>query len=251
MITTIAPVDWRDLQRQVGRILSECGLFVEVEKKVATGRGTTEIDVYAMETVDGRRMVIFVECKHWAKPVPQGVIHGFRTVMADSGANLGYVVSRAGFQSGAFSAAELTNLRLVTWEEFQAEYEKTWIHTYLSPTLDARLKRFIRYTEPFVPQKFMEVDDAGVQRIRALLDRHAAFAYLILHFSAVAEGWVGAFPSLPLRASWPGKVDSVPDEILDAKGYREFLEAAIAHGEAAVEEFHDALRAGGVEPRSE
>jgi restriction system protein len=71
-------------------------------------RGTAEIDVYATETVDGRSYTILVECKNWTARVPQAVIHGFRTVVADSGANLGYIVSAAGFQSGALTAAELT-----------------------------------------------------------------------------------------------------------------------------------------------
>jgi hypothetical protein len=92
----------------------------------------------------------------------------------------------------------------------------------------------------------MEVDRVGVQRIRALLDRHEAFAHLIVRFSAIAEAWLSPIPSLPLRESWPEKVGAVPDEILDAKGYREFLREAI--GEAAVDDFHDALRSGGVEP---
>jgi len=248
MITTTPPADWRDLQRQVGRILRECGLAVEVEKRISTARGTVEVDVYATETARGRRSVILAECKHWASAVPQSVIHGFRTVVAETGANLGYVVSKAGFQSGAFSAAELTNLRLVTWEEFQAEFEETWIHDYLRPTLDARLERLIRYTEPLVPRKFLEVDEAGIERLRALLDRHQAFSWIILPFTVVGGDMFEGTPTLPLRERWPHDLSSVPDHILDARGYREFLEAIVAHGEGAIAEFHDALRAGGVEP---
>jgi len=248
MITTTPPADWRDLQQQVGRILRECGLTVEIERKIATVRGNVEVDVYATETILGRRSVTLAECKHWAAAVPQSVIHSFRIVVADTGANLGYVVSKAGFQSGAFSAAELTNLRLVTWEGFQAEFEETWIHAYLRPTLDARLERLIRYTEPFVPRKFMEVDDEGVRRIRELLDRHEAFATLLLRFSVFGEDFFKGILDLPLRTFWPEMAGKVPDEILDACAYREFLEAAIAHGEAAITDFHEALRAGGVEP---
>lgn len=32
----------------------------------------------------------------WRSRVPQNVIHGFRTVLADIGANVGYIVSMAG-----------------------------------------------------------------------------------------------------------------------------------------------------------
>jgi restriction system protein len=247
-ITTTPPADWRDLQRQVGRILRECGLTVEIEKPMATAHGGATVDVYATETIRGHRNVILAECKHWARAVPQTVIHSFRTVVAETGANLGYVVSKAGFQSGAFSAAELTNLRLVTWDAFQAEFEETWVHDYLRPTIDARLERLIRYTEPLVPHKFLEVDDAGVERIRALRDHHAAFSYMILRFTVIGGEMFKQTPNLPLRASWPAMVGPMPDEILDARGYREFLEGALTHGAAAIGEFHDALRAGGVEP---
>ena len=49
MITTIAVADWRDLQRQVGRILSECGLIVDIEKKLgarAGDAGNEPVDVF-------------------------------------------------------------------------------------------------------------------------------------------------------------------------------------------------------------
>ena len=81
--------------------------------------GRAELDVYAVETVEGREYRTAVECKNWATPVPQHVVHAFRTIVADAGVNTGYVVSRAGFQAGAHEAAGNTNIRLVTWSEFQ------------------------------------------------------------------------------------------------------------------------------------
>jgi len=36
-----------------------------------------------------------------------------------------------GFQSGSFSAAELTNVELVTWEQFQEQFEETWYDEWL------------------------------------------------------------------------------------------------------------------------
>src|SRR5215510_13924373 len=127
MITSSAPNHWRDLQSQVARILNECGFTVEIEKTVKTVRGNVELDVYAKETVDGRRYSIICECKRWSSRVPQEVIHGFRTVVSDIGANIGYIVSMRGFQSGAFKASELTNIELVTWEEFQSVFEQSWL----------------------------------------------------------------------------------------------------------------------------
>jgi restriction system protein len=113
MITVEELPDWRGLQEGVARILSECGFSVEIEKVIESARGTVELDVYAEEIVRGRKYVIACECKHWKARVPQNVIHGFRTVLGDIGANVGYIISTNGFQSGSFAASELTNVQLV------------------------------------------------------------------------------------------------------------------------------------------
>ena len=145
MITSRQPESWQELQEAVGTVLRECGFAVEMEKKLETVMGTVEIDVYSEEPVNGRRYVILCEYKHWKHRVPQNVIHGFRSVVTDSGANLGYIISSAGFQSGALTAADLTNVRLMTWAEFQKEFEATWIEGHLRPFLFEKLGRIIDY----------------------------------------------------------------------------------------------------------
>jgi restriction system protein len=116
LLTTTQPVDWRTLQCGVASILRECGFTVEIERIFKTVRGSVEVDVYAEEIVNGRTYSIASECKHWSSRVPQTVIHAFRTVVADLGVNVGYIVSRKGFQSGAFGASKSTNLKLLTVE---------------------------------------------------------------------------------------------------------------------------------------
>jgi len=118
VITNHKPSTWQDLQTAVAQLLSECGFETATTKNVTTARGQVELDVYAEEDVKGRRYSVACECKYWATRVPQTVIHAFRSVVADIGVNVGYVISMEGFQSGSFRASELTNLRLVTWQEF-------------------------------------------------------------------------------------------------------------------------------------
>ncbi len=65
MITRNAPDTWQSLQTEVGRILEECGFDGEVERKIQSARGVVELDVYAEETVRGRKYAIVFECKHW------------------------------------------------------------------------------------------------------------------------------------------------------------------------------------------
>lgn len=139
MITSKFPQSRQDLQADVARLLAECDFDVEVEKTLAAARGVVEIDVYAEEQFRGRKYTIICECKFWQNRIPQNVIHGFRTVVSDIGANVGYIISLKGFQSGSFTASDLTNIQLVTWEQFQEVFEETWFEEYFSPYIADRL----------------------------------------------------------------------------------------------------------------
>lgn len=164
MITARAPRDWRGLENAVAAVLRECGFAVEAPKVVRTVRGNVNIDVYAEETVGARTYRFLCECKWWRKHVPKSVIHSFRTVVGDSGANVGYIISAGGFQAGAFSAAELTNVRLVTWEEFQTQFEPTWVENFMLPQVAERFDLLFSYTEPLPPQSIDQLTVEGQER---------------------------------------------------------------------------------------
>jgi hypothetical protein len=67
----------------------------------------------------------------------------FRTVMADTGAHRGYIISRAGFQSGAFEATANTNIDLVTFAKLQEIFSDRW--------RIAMGERLTPYTDIFFP----------------------------------------------------------------------------------------------------
>lgn len=112
------PSRWQDLESAVARILRECGYEVEEQKSVKLARGEANADVWADDHAEPPNILV-VECKHWKRRVSRDVIHAFRTVVGDSGANTGFLVSSAGFQKGAVEAAAYSNVRLLTWDEFQ------------------------------------------------------------------------------------------------------------------------------------
>jgi hypothetical protein len=118
MLKRSAPGDWRQLQEAVAQVLADDGYIVKIEQKLPTARSSVNFDVFAEKAIGGHTISIAVECKHWAKSVPQVVVHAFRAQVDDLGADAGYIVSSAGFQSGAYEAAENTSIRLVTWEDF-------------------------------------------------------------------------------------------------------------------------------------
>jgi len=237
MITSTVPATWQDLQTETARILEECGFTVELEKKVETARGEVEIDVYAEEAVKGRTYRILCECKHWKSKVPQQIIHGFRTVVADIGANVGYIISLNGFQSGAFSAAELTNLELVTWEEFQTAFEETWYDVFFVNQVVADLDPLLTYAEPLLPKWFPDLPESDKEEFIALKRKYDEFGWMLMAFTPyVRMLHKEAPPPLPLRGNISSE-KKIPGNILDAKAYREFLEACVAYGVPAIEQF--------------
>ncbi len=120
------PSSWKDLQDKVALYLSEAGYTTISPHTINTVRGKVEVDVY-VESPDPLVRVIICECKYWNTPVTKEKVHAFRTVVNDSGASLGLLISKAGFQCGAIEAARYSNVQLYTWDSFLGLICKKWI----------------------------------------------------------------------------------------------------------------------------
>jgi predicted helicase len=106
------PQDWKNLQNLTAQLFSEVGCNVTVGQRLRLVRGEKEIDVAVDDPQTAPASKYLCECKFWNKAIPQEVIHGFRTVVADSGAHRGFIISMAGFQAGAHEAVQNTGRRL-------------------------------------------------------------------------------------------------------------------------------------------
>lgn len=245
MITERQPENWRELQIDVARILSECGMHSEVEKSVDLARGKAEIDVFAVETIQGRKNTIYCECKLWANSIPQNVIHAFRTVVADGGANVGYIITASAFQSGALTAADLTNLRLVTWREFQTEFESTWLERHLRPEVTSRLEDFMELVEPLLPRAFGQLSDPAKVKYLELRERYADLGAIAMLFTTYAKFITPSIPALPLGDRYKPSSDAteIPSGLLDATAYQDFLDILIPFGERAAAQLRAVLHA--------
>lgn len=179
MITRRVPDTWQALQAEVGRILAECGFAVEIEKKAQSARGEVELDIYAEEIVRGRKYAIACECKFRKARIAQAVVHGFRTVVQEIGANIGYIVSMEGFQSGAVTAGELTNISLVTWQEFQNIFEESWFEEFFTKQIAEKLDGLMTYAEPFLPAWFEAMTQEDKTKYLALKDQHDLFGVVM------------------------------------------------------------------------
>lgn len=243
MITSKIPVSWRDLQIEVARVLHESCFNVEIEKKLKSARGCVEIDVYSEEKVHGRPYIIVCECKYWKSRVPQSVIHGFRTIVSDVGANVGYIISSNGFQRGAFNASEYTNIKLMTWGEFQDEFEFTWVTKFFIPKITEKLDPLFTYIEPIYPAWFSSLSDDKQQEFCLLKSKYDAFGALMFRLSKWGNICADEYPTLPLGRYFYEKnkenalLRDVPSEILCIESHREFLRESLKIGIEAIKKF--------------
>lgn len=121
------PRTWKDLQDITSKYLSEIGYICEIEKTINSARGDINIDVYASNIQTIPNSLLLCECKYWNSKIPQTIIHAFRSVVSDIGANYGFIISKEGFQKGSFASSLNTNITLLTWSQFQDYFRENWI----------------------------------------------------------------------------------------------------------------------------
>ena len=172
------PIDWRDLQNKVCLLLSQSGFEAEIEKVISTPRGEVEIDVFAIDSRSIDKITYVVECKNWCVPVNQSVIHAFTTVMSEIGSNIGYIVSKAGFQNGAIRYTNHTNIKLFSFIELQNHYYKSWMINYFAPQLENYVERCNLYVEPCNCTRDRAVaglNEANKNIYKSLIDKYGSF----------------------------------------------------------------------------
>jgi restriction system protein len=245
-LITSPPTDWQSLQTEAAKIFSECGLITEVTKDITTVRGTVNIDVYADDTTQAPTSTYLIECKLWNRPVPKTVVHAFRTVVTDFGANWGFIISSKGFQKGAYEAAERSNIRLLNWVEFLELFRDRWTQHYMLPYLFQECDALVEYTEPINSRIFRKADKLSPEKqevFRQLRQQYQALAYYALHISFQRSPAKGEIPSLPIKDGM--KVDyrkiegGLPPNLVEATTLRDFLNIYVDHLKAATSAFDD------------
>lgn len=187
MIDHQLPKDWKDLQEKVAEILRDVGYTTETEKKLDTVRGPVEVDVFSEDTTQSPNIIYVCECKYWVKKVPKEVVHSFRTVMQDFGAHYGIIISKKGFQKGAFTAARNTNIALKDWFGFQEMFEDKWWPA-ISVKIYNQFDTLIRYTD-IAPSNFKKRkwDQIGDDNIKG-----KKFAELLRKYDKIGDAILGS-----------------------------------------------------------
>ena len=157
------------------------GYNTSVEKDINTVRGKVNVDVFAHKKVKRLSETVIVECKYWARPVTKSTVHSFRTIIGDYGANLGLIISKNGFQKGAFKAAQSSNILLLTFNEFQMEFRDQWLDDVIerNATVVYPLRRYCDYMDSFLDQHIDLLDDEKkhiFSNLRNFYDRNSGLA---------------------------------------------------------------------------
>jgi hypothetical protein len=218
-----------------------------VDREVKTARGNVKVDVVAEDDSRTPGVVILCECKLWKPAVPQSVVHSFRTVMVDSGASLGLVISPRRAQRGAYQAAEHSNVHVLSWVEFQEMFVERWTQNYLCPVLNKESHALVDYTEPVlrVHRKAQCLSPAERKQFVKLRKRHVAPAFLAMApYFATKNGEVArGIPQLPIGAepwSLNARVASaLPPSVRTAMCLRDFLDAYVSYLRDATTEFDE------------
>lgn len=222
-------------------------MSVERGARIDLPRGQVKVDVLADDTIDGIAQRIICECKNWGTNVPQEKVHAFRTVILETGANRGYIISRKGFQSGAIAAAKSTNVELVTFEQFQDRHFAKWFKSRIW-AIEHALRNFHAYYEPPPMGKAgyeLLTTDAQRAEYDAVWDRYYFAEAILVQFSPYLLRAGSPPPALPIDVSEiEASGFNVPDDIKQATGYREILALLENYARAA----HTELRA--VNPRT-
>lgn len=186
--------NWKELQNFVCRLLNEVGLNADTEVVLDTPRGSVEVDVFATDERSVDNITYIVECKNWSKSIPQHVVHSFTTVMQETGANIGYIVSREGLQSGANNYTNNTNIKGLTYLDLQHHYFEAWWRNHFCLVVAESAENVCFYTEPFNTlrdEELRNLNEKELVRFSELRNKWAPFSVLMWHhdIGTLVPGW--------------------------------------------------------------
>lgn len=101
-----------------------------------------------------------------------------------------------------------------------------------------------------MPRQFVDLTEPEKKHFLTLKDKYDVFGWLMMTFTPYSRMFAKqGLPKLPLRDRLDGGATAekyIPAAVLDAVGYRDFLNAAVAYGDIAIAEFRKALKTDAV-----
>jgi len=137
--------DWYQFQEDICSYFISIGASAETNVTVQGVRTTHDIDILVKTKYLGEDLTWIIEAKKWKSRVNKLHVLGLRTIADEIGADRAFIISEAGFQSGAYEAAENTNIKLKTYEELKIDTREL-IESEIIKTYKKRLELLeVRY----------------------------------------------------------------------------------------------------------
>lgn len=250
MIEDPYPPDWKALQAGVARLFNEIGLTARTEVKLKTPRGEVEIDVMAVDEASVDKIRYIVECKNWNSAIPQTVVHAFTTVMAETGSNIGFIVSQKGLQAGAERYTNSTNIVGMTYLELQQRYFSIWWERWFCRQVGDAGESLEGFVEPYNPRRdelVAGMTQEQTSRFNELQRRYGTFGMVMGHMNMAKYVNMTEWPSQSNKMLHkPESVEQYIAEILGAHWphlgwkattFRDLLAEITRHLQTATEAF--------------
>jgi hypothetical protein len=229
---------WQDYQVDVADFFRSLGCTVEVEATVQGIRTRHMVDVWALNERFGLFTRWVVECKNWKTAVPKEKVLALRSIVDDLGADRGFIVNENGFQSGAYEAAESTNISVTTLRDLAERASEGLAQLHLDEA-DRRLTSFhLRTTGLWLVTE--RTRDSQIHRLRdGVVDTEGVVArlgVLAAAESAVARARIDKFPVVVPSAdgSALGRSNSAEETAERVSDFVHDFETWLAEQEAGV-----------------
>ncbi len=248
MIDDPNPKDWRELQNGVKRLFRNIGLSAEIEVNIKTPRGSVSVDVVAVDVRSVDKITYNVECKNWKVAIPQSVVHSFTTVMHETGANIGFIISRYGLQTGAEQYTKSTNITGLTYLEFQQRYFEAWWRRYFCPRVGDAADVLLQYVEICNSARDREYEKLTSEGQMAFDRLRSEYEVPAMVFSMFNYHIVAPVLDASKVAGLPVSVEDfekrvlsliAPNEQWKCETFREVLELILKYLSDAVDKFND------------
>ncbi|MDF9620331.1 restriction endonuclease [Pseudomonas entomophila] len=112
---------WYQFQEDICSYFRSIGASAETNVTMQGVRTSHDVDVLVRTKYLGEDLVWIVEAKQWKSRVNKLQVLALRTIVEDVGADRAFIISEVGFQSGAYEAAESSNVKLKTYEELKID----------------------------------------------------------------------------------------------------------------------------------
>lgn len=115
--------EWFKFQEEICEHFRNLGAQAETNVTVRGPTASYDIDVLVTSKYLGTEFTWIIEAKHWNSRIPIEKVNALTTIVKNTGADRGFIISKVGFQKGAINASKFNNISLLTFDELKSNTE--------------------------------------------------------------------------------------------------------------------------------